>query len=157
MKCNLKTCIATAAFAVAVPAFGASDCSITVLPTLSFPAYDVFVGPPTVTSGIARIRCTGSGSLPSFVVGMGQSATSGSISGRQMAQQGAGNTGRLNYNIYKDGGYSSLWGDGTGGTTPLVVTVSGATTQVPIYGKIDPGQDAPVGNYKDTVVMSVDP
>ena len=74
-----------------------------------------------------------------------------------MAQQGAGNTGRLNYNIYKDGGYSSLWGDGTAGTTPLVVTVSGSTTQVSIFGKIDPGQDAPVGNYKDTVVVSVNP
>jgi len=28
---------------------------------------------------------------------------------------------------------------------------------VPIYGKIDPGQDAPVGNYSDSVVLSVDP
>ena len=26
-----------------------------------------------------------------------------------------------------------------------------------VYGKIDPGQDAPVGNYKDTVIMSVNP
>jgi spore coat protein U-like protein len=157
VKCNLKACIATAAFAVAAPAFGASICAITVLPTLIFPSYDVFVGAPTVTSGIARIRCTGSGSLPSFTVGIGQSATSGSISGRQMAQQGAGNTGRLNYNIYKDGGYSNLWGEGTAGTTPLIVTTAGATTQVAIYGKIDPGQDAPVGNYQDTVIMSVDP
>jgi spore coat protein U-like protein len=157
VKCDLRTGIAVAAFFAAVPALGASTCSITVLPTLGFPNYDVFAGGPTLTSGIARIRCTGSGSLPSFTVGMGQSATSGSISGRQMSQQGAGNTGRLNYNIYKDGGYSSLWGDGTGGTTPLVVTNPSGTTQVPIYGKIDPGQDAPVGNYKDTVVMSVDP
>ena len=69
---------------------------------------------------------------------------------------GAG-TGRLNYNIYKDGGYSNLWGDGTAGTTPLVVTTAGPNTTVPIYGKIDPGQDAPVGNYKDTVIMSVNP
>jgi spore coat protein U-like protein len=157
VKCDLKTCIAAAAFAAAAPAFGASSCSITVLPTLSFPNYDVFVAAPTLTSGIARIRCTASGSLPSFTVGIGKSATSNSISGRQMAQQGAGNTGRLNYNIYKDGGYSSLWGDGTAGTTPLVVTVSGSTTQVSIFGKIDPGQDAPVGNYTDTVVVSVNP
>ncbi len=156
MKCNLRECIAAAVFAAAGPAFGASSCSITILPALGFPNYDVFVAAPTVTSGIARIRCTGSGSLPSFTVGIGQSATSKSISGRQMAQTGAG-TGRLNYNIYKDGGYSNLWGDGTAGTTPLVVTTAGATTQVAIYGKIDPGQDAPVGNYTDTVIMSVDP
>jgi spore coat protein U-like protein len=156
VKCNLKTCIAAALLAVAAPAFGASTCSIQSLPTLGFPNYDVFVAAPTVTSGIATIRCTGSGSLPSFTVGIGQSATSNSISGRQMAETGAG-TGRLNYNIYKDGGYSNLWGDGTAGTTPLVVTTAGLNTQVPIYGKIDPGQDAPVGNYKDTVIMSVNP
>ena len=157
MKCNLKTCIAAGLFAIAAPAFGASVCTIQSLPTLGFPNYDVFIGAPTVTSGIATIRCTGSGALPAFVVGIGQSATSSSISGRQMAQQGAGATGRLNYNIYKDGGYSNLWGDGTAGTTPLVVTTAGPNTQVPVYGKIDPGQDAPVGNYKDTVIMSVNP
>jgi len=156
VKCNLKPCVAVVLLAVAVPALGASVCTIQSLPTLGFPSYDVFVGAPTVTSGIATIHCTGSGSLPSFTVGMGQSATSNSISGRQMAESGLG-TGRLNYNIYKDGGYSNLWGDGTAGTTPLVVTTSGPNTTVPIYGKIDPGQDAPVGNYKDTVIMSVNP
>jgi spore coat protein U-like protein len=157
VKCNLKACILVAGLGVAAPSFGASTCTIQSLPTLGFPSYDVFVGAPTVTSGIATIRCTGSGSLPSFTVGIGQSATSSSISGRQMAQQGVGNTGRLNYNIYKDGGYSNLWGDGTAGTTPLVVNVAGLNTTVPVYGKIDPGQDAPVGNYNDTVVMSVNP
>jgi spore coat protein U-like protein len=143
--------------AVAAPAFGASVCTIQSLPILGFANYDVFVGAPTLTSGIATIHCTGSGALPAFIIGIGQSATSSSISGRQMAQQGAGATGRLNYNIYKDGGYSNLWGDGTAGTTPLVVTTAGPNTQVPVYGKIDPGQDAPVGNYKDTVIMSVNP
>jgi spore coat protein U-like protein len=140
---------------IAAPAFGAV-CTIQALPTLGFPPYDVFISAPTVTSQIAKIHCTGSGSLPSFTVGIGQSATSNSISGRQMAESGLG-SGRLNYNIYKDGGYSNLWGDGTAGTTPLVVTTSGPNTTVPIYGKIDPGQDAPVGNYSDTVVMSVNP
>ncbi len=155
MKCNLKASIAAGLFAIAAPAFSASVCTIQSLPTLGFPNYDVFVAAPTVTSQIATIRCTGSGSLPSFTVGIGQSATSGSISGRQMAQTLG--SGRLNYNIYKDGGYSNLWGDGTAGTTPLVVTTAGLNTSVPIYGKIDPGQDAPVGNYNDTVVMSVNP
>lgn len=157
MKCNLKTCIAAALLAVGAPALGASVCSIQSLPTLGFPSYDVFVGAPTVTSGIATIHCTGSGALGSFTVGIGQSATSNSISGRQMAQTGAGATGRLNYNIYKDGGYSNLWGDGTAGTTPLVVNTAGPNTTVPVYGKIDPGQDAPVGSYSDTVILSVDP
>jgi len=154
VKCSLKASICAALLAAAVPALGAV-CTIQSLPTLGFPNYDVFVAAPTVTSQIAKIHCTGNGNLDTFTVGIGQSATSGSISGRQMAQSPG--SGRLNYNIYKDGGYSSLWGDGTAGTTGLVVITTGPNTSVPIYGKIDPGQDAPVGNYNDTVVMSVNP
>ncbi|MEP6997823.1 MAG: spore coat U domain-containing protein, partial [Betaproteobacteria bacterium] len=149
MKCNLKLCACTALLALAGPAFGAASCTITSVPTLGFPNYDVFNAAPTVTSQIAKFKCTGLGSSD-FTVGIGQSATSGTISGRQMAQSPG--SGRLNYNIYKDGGYSNLWGDGTAGTTALLVTATGANTSVPIYGKIDPGQDAPVGNYSDTVV-----
>jgi spore coat protein U-like protein len=154
VKCNLKTCIAAALLAVAAPAFGAK-CSIVSVPILGFPNYDVFVGAPTVTSQIAKFSCNGN--QATITVGVGKSATSGTISGRQMAQQGVGATGRLNYNIYKDGGYSNLWGDGTAGTTALVVNTINNAASVPVYGKIDPGQDAPVGNYKDTVILSVNP
>lgn len=154
MKFNLKTCACAALMAVAGPALGAASCTIQSVPTLGFPNYDVFASAPTVTSQIAKIKCAGLGSSD-FTVGFGQSATSGTISGRQMAQSAG--SGRLNYNIYKDGGYSSLWGDGTAGTTPLVVSGGSGNNSVPIFGKIDPGQDAPVGNYSDTVVMSVNP
>jgi spore coat protein U-like protein len=152
----VKHCIevisCAAVLALAEPAFGAT-CSITSVPTLGFPNYDVFVATPTTTSQIAKFRCNGN--QATITVGVGQSATSGSIANRQMAQTAG--TGRLNYNIYKDGGYSNLWGDGTAGTTALVVNTSNRTASVPIYGKIDPGQDSPVGNYKDTVVLSVNP
>jgi spore coat protein U-like protein len=154
VKFNLEACACAALLTVAGPALGAASCSIQSVPTLGFPSYDVFNAAPTVTSQIANIKCTGLGGSD-FTVGFGQSATSGTISGRQMAQSPG--SGRLNYNIYKDGGYSALWGDGTAGTTPLLVSPTGANTSVPVYGKIDPGQDAPVGNYQDSVVMSVNP
>jgi spore coat protein U-like protein len=154
VKCNLKACIGAALLAAAAPAFAAT-CTITTVPTLGFGSYDVFAAAPTVTSQIAKFRCNGN--QATITVGVGKSATSGTISGRQMAQQGVGATGRLNYNIYKDGGYSNLWGDGTAGTTALVVNTINKAASVPVYGKIDPGQDAPVGNYKDTVIMSVNP
>jgi spore coat protein U domain-containing protein, fimbrial subunit CupE1/2/3/6 len=154
VKFGLRAFACAALLTVAGPVFAATSCSIQSVPTLGFPNYDVFNSAPTVTSQIAKIKCTGLGSSD-FTVGFGQSATSGTISGRQMAQSPG--SGRLNYNIYKDGAYSALWGDGTAGTTPLVVTATGANTSVPVYGKIDPGQDAPVGNYQDSVVMSVNP
>lgn len=152
MKSYIKTCISAAVLAAVGPAFGAT-CSITTVPTLGFPNYDVFAAAPTVTSQIAKFSCNGA--QATITVGVGKSATSGTIATRQMAQ--VGGTGRLNYNIYKDGGYSNLWGDGTAGTTALVVNTVARKASVPIYGKIDPGQDAPIGNYKDTVVLSVNP
>jgi spore coat protein U-like protein len=152
VKYNLKAVAGVALLAVAAPGF-AAKCSIDSVPTLGFPNYDVFVAAPTVTSQIAKFSCNGT--QATITVGVGKSATSNSIANRQLAQTPG--SGRLNYNIYKDGGYSNLWGDGTAGTTALVVNTINRAASVPIYGKIDPGQDAPVGNYKDTVVLSVNP
>jgi spore coat protein U-like protein len=152
VKYNLKAVAGVALLAVAAPGF-AAKCSIDSVPTLGFPNYDVFVAAPTVTSQIAKFSCNGA--QATITVGVGKSATSNSIANRQLAQTPG--SGRLNYNIYKDGGYSNLWGDGTAGTTALVVNTINRAASVPIYGKIDPGQDAPVGNYKDTVVLSVNP
>ena len=153
----MKRCIETVAGAVVLaallgPAWGAT-CTVTSSPKLGFPNYDVFVAAPTTTSNIAKFRCDVAQTTIS--IGIGQSATSGSIANRQLAQTGG--TGRLNYNLYKDGAYSKLWGDGTAGTSELMVNTTTKTTSVSIYGKIDPGQDAPVGSYKDTVVVSVNP
>jgi spore coat protein U-like protein len=152
----VKRCIeviaGTLLVAAIAPAWGAT-CTITSSPKLGFPSYDVFVATPTTTSQIAKFKCDVAQTTIS--IGIGQSATSGSIGNRQLAQSPG--TGRLNYNIYKDGGYSNLWGDGTAGTTTLMVNTTAKTTSVPIYGKIDPGQDAPVGTYKDTVIVSVNP
>ncbi|MGH8798912.1 MAG: Csu type fimbrial protein [Casimicrobiaceae bacterium] len=152
----MKRCIEAVAgvtlLVLAGPILGAT-CTISSSPKLSFPNYDVFIAAPTTSSQIAKFRCDVASTT--ITIGIGTSATSGSISNRQMAQTPG--TGRLNYNLYKDGGYSSLWGDGTAGTSALVVNTTAKTTSVPIYGKIDPGQDAPVGKYKDTVIVSVNP
>lgn len=152
MKPCIEAIVAATLLALIGPALGAT-CTISSSPKLSFPGYDVFVAAPTTSSQVAKFRCDVN--QATITIGIGKSATSGSISNRQLAQSPG--TGRLNYNIYKDGGYSSLWGDGTAGTSALMVNTTTKTTSVTIYGKIDPGQDAPVGNYKDTVIVSVSP
>ena len=151
MKRCIDVIVSVAVLAVAGPAFGAS-CSITTVPTLGFPNYDVFNPSPTTTSQTAKFHCNNDVSL---TVGIGKSSTSNSIANRQMHPVSGAD--RLNYNIYKDGGYSKLWGDGTAGTTGLVIATNNQNASVPIYGKIDPGQDVSVSNYSDTVVLSVNP
>lgn len=149
----MKRCIKAFSLATLLAsgsAIGAS-CSITTVPTLGFPNYDVFNLAATTTSQTAKFHCNNDVSL---TIGIGKSTTSNSIANRQMS---AGGANRLNYNIYKNAGFSQLWGDGTAGTTGLIVGTSNKNANVPIFGKIDPGQDVVVGNYSDTVVLSVNP
>ena len=66
---------------------------------------------------------------------------------------------RLNYNLYKNAGYSNIWGagdpdsDGAGGGNPY--TGTGGTTDVVGFAKLPAGQIVPDGVYIDTVTVTV--
>src|SRR5437899_11485106 len=126
-------------------------CSFNIAPALGFGSYDVFSAVPNTTSQNVSVTCL---APTTMTVSIGASATSGSIANRQMAQ--AAGSGRLAYNIYKDSGFTQLWGDGTAGTTPLTLTVLLNTTFT-VYGKADASQNVPAGTYTDTVVITINP
>jgi spore coat protein U-like protein len=61
--------------------------------------------------------------------------------------------GTLAYGIYQDQN-NTVWGsDGT--SQSFTPTSNGADTGLTAYGKIPAGQNAPVGNYSDTVAVTV--
>ncbi|HVN42745.1 MAG TPA: spore coat U domain-containing protein [Steroidobacteraceae bacterium] len=70
-------------------------------------------------------------------------------------------TNLLNYNLYKDAGLTTIWGDGTSSTATNAGTGSGLSSahQVTytVYGKLPMtgNQDAPVGSYTDSITVSV--
>jgi len=57
----------------------------------------------------------------------------------------------LDYNLYVDGAFVQIWGDGTSGT----VTNSGPGI-LTVYGKIPAGQGVDPGVYSDTVIITVE-
>lgn len=60
----------------------------------------------------------------------------------------------LIYNIYSDAARTFIWGDGTDNS----VTISGqtgATGQHPLYGRISARQNVSVGNYSDTIIVTI--
>lgn len=59
----------------------------------------------------------------------------------------------LNYNLYKDSQRSIAWGDNGDGT----VSDSGTGQQqdFTVYGRIPDNQNSPVGNYTDTIAVTV--
>lgn len=113
--------------------------------------FGVFSGSQTTTVGSVTIHCTGNGTV-NFTLTL-STGSSGTYSSRQMTN----NANRLAYNLHPDGGFTLIWGDGTGGST----TVSGKLTApanflVPIYGKVPSQTIPPADTYSDTIIATLD-
>ena len=65
-------------------------------------------------------------------------AGSGTVAARTMAGT-AGNTDKLNYNLYTDNTYSKVWGQ-TAGTDTVDLTGDGTAQTSTVYGKLDLNQ-----------------
>lgn len=67
----------------------------------------------------------------------------------------------LNYSIYKDSGYTQVFGTTstangtTGGSTVSVSAVAGVTSNVPVYIDIPAGQNQTPGSYQDQIDFTV--
>lgn len=141
---SLASAAATCVFDSTGPAFG---------------IYDPLSTSPKLANGSVRVDCTYTGGGASnisvtarYSVGFGTSYTN------RFMLSGAN---RLYYNIYFDAAFTSIRGDGTGGsqvgTASLRVnrghpTDSSSST---IYGRIPAGQDVRPGVYGDTITVTV--
>jgi spore coat protein U-like protein len=126
------------------------NCTITTAP-VAFGNYDSVNANATAPLdgiGTVTVKCTkGAAAKVGLDVGAhSQGAT------RRMGQ---GATDYLTYELYKDTGRASIWGN----TVDTALDVPVATTQTPrnftVYGRVLQAQDAAVGNYTDTVLATV--
>jgi spore coat protein U-like protein len=60
---------------------------------------------------------------------------------------------QLLYNLYTDATLATVWGDATGGTA--IVGATGLTANHTVYGRIPARQNAYVGFYNDTIVVTL--
>jgi spore coat protein U-like protein len=142
----------------AEPAF-ASGCTITGnAPTVTatdidFSTYSASALAADTANGTVKIRCPlGVGLLPSFEIAL-SAGTGGGFSPRQM---GLGSD-HLGYNIYTTSGYSTVWGDGNGGsvTQSFSALLSLGTITFTSYGMIPTGQYVAAGTYNDSITVTV--
>lgn len=146
--------------ALLLPVLAAAAVSCTVAATgPAFGIYNPLSATPNLSNGQVTVTCTliGGGTTTVSLVSSYSSGASGNFTTRTM-RSGA-NT--LNYNLYYDAAYSSIRGDGTGGsqTGGATLTLSAGTptrtaTGV-IYGRIPSGQDVAAGNYADTITVTI--
>jgi len=101
------------------------------------------------TGGISVTCTNGTGWTASANIGSGSGA---SFSARRLTSS----TGTLNYNLYTDNTYATVWGDGTGSTGTMTGTGTGSAQSRTVYGRIGSGQTtARPGSYADTVSVTI--
>ncbi len=145
--------IATASVVFCAAQSHASNCWVSTSPVV-FGSYNVFSTSPTTSRGTITLTCNNHPSKPMQATISISPGGSGSFNPRQM--RSSASDGNMNYNLYTDASLTSIWGDGTGGTS----TVSGsASRQSPlvstIYGSIPARQNLSAGNYSDNLVVTV--
>jgi spore coat protein U-like protein len=111
--------------------------------TLAFGVYD---GTQNDASGQFSYQCTG-GTNINVTLGLGQNPQG---SQRAMVIDGGGDT--LAYELYSDSNRQTVWDDSVGVD---INGVSAAQEFAQVYGRILAGEDAPAGNYSDTVLITL--
>lgn len=128
------------------------NCSVNTTP-VNFGSYDVFSSTPLDTVGQVIVSCTGVGTTYSVVVQLNK-GLGGSIPNRRLSQINGND--RLSYNLYTDAGRSTIWGDGTSSSSTQTVNIpGGASSTLSIYGRVPPLQDVSMGNYTDTITVTI--
>lgn len=123
---------------------------------MNFGAYDVFAAVPRDTTGTVTVACDRN--PPTDVtVSIGASPTSGGFNPRQMRRTSG--TDRLNYNLFTTASMTTAWGDGSAGTSTVLLGKVNKNRPVTatIYGRIPPGQNVSVGTYTDTLTVTIAP
>lgn len=129
---------------LAVPAV-AQTCTVSITP-INFGTYSPYASVALDSTGQVSVDCGGAGSA---VVSLNPGVNGGgSFMGRSL---GNGQS-QLHYQLYSDGAYTQVWGDGTGGSTTASVSGSGTLT---MYGRVPAHQNVTAGLYTDTVLLTI--
>ena len=139
---------------VTIRASGTAVCSVSSTGT-AFGVFDTLSGSDKDVIGTISVTCTGNiGDAVNYVIAL--SPGGDSFASRTMQAGGP----QLTYNLYSDGAHTSVWGDGTGGTSTVSdsysLPASSSTRQYTVYGRIPGAQSgAAAGSYADTLVITL--
>jgi spore coat protein U-like protein len=135
---------------LALPSPAAAQCTVSAS-GVSFGSYDVFAPAPRDSSGSVTYEC-----LVVVTVQITLSRGSAPTFTPRTLVQGAET---LQYNLYLDNARSTVWGDGSGGTSVFTRTLAlgdvGQTVVVPVYGRIPARQDVSAGAYNDSITVTI--
>lgn len=131
------------------------SCSVSAT-AVNFGTYNPLSGSATQSTGTVAVVCQVL--LVGLFVNWTVTLSTGS-SGNYVARQLLSGANSLSYNLYTDAARTSVWGDGTNGTSvvsanPFLV-VGSNTVNYTVYGRIPAAQDRPAGSYSDTLTVTM--
>ena len=122
-----------------------SSCTISVT-SIAFGSYNVFTTTADDSTGTITFRCNAAAANISIALNDGSSSTFSPRTLRNGSEV-------LQYNLYRNAARTTIWGDGTGGTSVYTSAnpPNNSNVNVTIYGRIPAQQDVSAGSYTDTV------
>jgi spore coat protein U-like protein len=154
-----SVCLGQTAYAATATATGPMTVTATVASTCAVGASTLAFGSITsaaITAGNAdstgtvTVNCTsGSSYSVALNAGLGSGAT---VALRKMS---AGAQQTLSYTIYISAERTTIWGDGTAASAPVLGVGTGASQTISAYGRIFAGQTVSASAYSDTVNVTI--
>ncbi|HEX8592832.1 MAG TPA: spore coat U domain-containing protein [Pseudomonas sp.] len=143
---SMSATAATATSDMSVTASVVAACTVSAS-ALAFAAYS-----GTAVDGTANLTVNCTNDAP-YTIGLGAgNGANATTTSRVLTGSLVGTT--MNYGLYQDAAYATVWGD-TVGTDTLGGTGDGADQTIPVYGRIAAGQNGSVGTYTDSVAVTV--
>lgn len=131
-------------------------CTVSANP-VDFGNYDVFNSSPLDVAGNVKVSCSLLG-LISLLVNYDillSTGSAGSYTPRKMYNGAI----PLTYNLYTTSNHTTIWGDGTGGTSFIndgyLLGLFTVERDYPVYGRLPAQQDVPAGYYSDSITVTV--
>jgi spore coat protein U-like protein len=132
------------------------SCTISSTATVAFGTYNPISGSSLAGTGSISVTCS------ALVVGLNVSyviALNAGLYGTLAARKMNYLTSYLPYNLYTTSGYTTVWGDGTAGTSTVsdsyLLSLLSHTVTYTVYGLISASQNVIAGSYTDTITVTV--
>jgi spore coat protein U domain-containing protein, fimbrial subunit CupE1/2/3/6 len=122
------------------------NCTISATP-VAFGSYDVLSASPVDSTGTITYEC-----VIGFPIIITLSRGSSSSFTPRTMTSGAET---LAYNVYLDAARTTIWGDGTGGTSSYSANTILLPVTVTVYGRVPASQNVAAGSYGDTLVATI--
>lgn len=129
------------------------SCSVSTT-TLAFGTYDQTSPSDRTANATVTVQCSSIAS----VLGSADIAISAGNSGNAANRRMNSGASTLSYNVFTSTAYTTVWGNGSGGTAIVQVPLNGIISfgaTATAYGRIPASQNVAVGSYSDTLIVTI--